>query len=110
MSRFSGFHFRGRFTTREEFCCIAARAAGAHSSGTKGGGPTYVERATEDTCLRAKLERAIDCMRLITGRAARLLSGISVICERCLHRSLLNCSVAVLWRRAEAIGLPAALR
>jgi hypothetical protein len=55
-------------------------------------------------CLRAKLERAIDCMRLITGRAARPSLGISVICERCLHRSPLSCSAAVLWRRAEAMA------
>src|SRR5215469_9361096 len=34
-----------------------------------GGDPTYVEGATEGTgCLRAKLERAIDCMRLIASR------------------------------------------
>jgi hypothetical protein len=50
-------------------CRIAARVAGV---GTKGGGPTYVERATEGReCLPAKLERAIDCMRLIAGRTAR---------------------------------------
>jgi hypothetical protein len=37
--------------------------------GTMGGGPAYVERATEGTeCLPAKSGRAIDCMRLITGR------------------------------------------
>jgi hypothetical protein len=44
--------------------------------------PTYVERATEGReCLPAKLERAIDCMRLIAGRTARPSLGISVICE-----------------------------
>jgi hypothetical protein len=86
---------------------LPARAA----VGTMGGGPTYVERATEGTgCLPAKLERAIDCMRLIAGRAARPSLGISVICERCLHRWLLSCSVAALWWGAEAIGLAAALR
>ena len=61
-------------------------------------------------CLPAKLERAIDCMRLIAGRIARPPLGISVICERCLHRWLLSCSVAALWWSAEAIGLAAALR
>jgi hypothetical protein len=67
------------------------------------GGPTYVERATEGTgCLPAKLERAIDCMRLIAGRIARPPLGISVICERCLHRWLFSCSVAALWWGAEA--------
>ena len=86
---------------------LPARAA----VGTMGGGPTYVERATEGTeCLPAKLERAIDCMRLIAGRTARPSLGISVICERCLHRWLLSCSVATLWWGAEAIGLAAALR
>jgi hypothetical protein len=76
-----------------------------------GGGPTYVERATEGTgCLPAKLERAIDCMRLIAGRTARPSLGISVICERCLHRWLLSCSLAALWWGAEAFGLAAALR
>jgi len=86
---------------------LPARAA----VGTMGGDPTYVEGATEGTgCLRAKLERAIDCMRLIAGRTARPSSGISIICERCSHRSRLSCSVAALWRRAEAIGLAAALR
>ena len=48
-------------------------------------------------CLPAKLGRAIDCMRLIAGRTARPSLGISVICERCSHRSLLSCSVAALW-------------
>ena len=48
-------------------------------------------------------------MRLIASRTARLSSGISVICERCLHRSPLSCSVAAPWRRAEANGLAAAL-
>ena len=44
---------------------LPARAA----VGTMRGGPTYVDRATEGTgCLPAKLERAIDCMRLIAGR------------------------------------------
>jgi hypothetical protein len=57
---------------------LPARAA----VGTMGGGPTYVERATEGgECLPAKLERAIDCMRLIAGRTARPSLGISVICE-----------------------------
>jgi hypothetical protein len=79
--------------------------------GTMGGGPTYVERATEGTgCLPTKLERAIDCIRLIAGRTARPSLGISVICERCLHRWLLSCSVAALWWGAEAIGLAGALR
>jgi hypothetical protein len=86
---------------------LPARAA----VGTMGGGPTYVERATEGTeCLPAKLERAIDYMRLIAGRTARPSLGISVICERCLHRWLFSCSVATLWWGAEAIGLAAALR
>jgi hypothetical protein len=31
-------------------------------------------------------------------------SGPSVICERCSHRSLSNCSVAALWWSAEATG------
>ena len=76
-----------------------------------GGGPIYVERATEGTeCLPAKLERAIDCMRLIAGRTARPSLGISVICERCSYRSLVSCLVAALWWGAEAIGLAAALR
>jgi hypothetical protein len=45
---------------------LPARAA----VGTMGGGPTYVERATEGTeCLPAKLGRAIDCMPLIASRA-----------------------------------------
>jgi len=61
-------------------------------------------------CLPAKLERAIDCMRLIAGRIARPLSGISVICESCLHRSLLSCSVAALWWGIDAIGLAVAPR
>jgi hypothetical protein len=89
-------------------CRIAARVADV---GTMGGSPTYVERATEGTgCLPAKLERAIDCMRLIAGRTARPSLGISVICERCSYRSLVSCSVAALWWGAEAIGLAAALR
>ena len=44
-------------------------SSGNGAVGTMGGGPTYVERATEGTgCLPAKLERAIGCMRLIAGR------------------------------------------
>src|SRR5262249_43773602 len=86
-------------------CGIAARVAGARCGGTMSGGPTYVKRATEGTgCLPAKLERAIDCMRLIAGRASPPSLGISVICERCLHHWLLSCSVAALWRRAEAMA------
>ena len=86
---------------------LAARAA----VGTMGGGPTYVERAIEVTeCHPVKLERAIDCMRPIADRTAQPSLGISVICERCLHRWLLSCSVATLWWGAEAIGLAAALR
>ena len=78
---------------------LPARAA----VGTIDGGPTYVERATEGTgCPPAKLERAIDCMRLIAGRIDRPPLGISVICERCLHRWLFSCSVAALWWSAEA--------
>jgi hypothetical protein len=77
---------------------LPARAA----VGTTARGPTYVERATESTeCLPAKLERAIDCMRLIAGRTARPPLGNSGICERCLHRWLLSCSVAALWWGAE---------
>jgi hypothetical protein len=49
-------------------------------------------------------------LRLIAGRTARPSLGISVICERCLHRWLLSCSLAALWWDAEAIGLAAALR
>jgi hypothetical protein len=78
---------------------LLARAA----VGTMRGGPTYVERANEGTgCLPAKLERAIGCMRLIAGRTARPPLGISVTCERCLHRWLLSCSVAALWWGIEA--------
>jgi hypothetical protein len=85
---------------------LPARAA----VGTMGGSPTYVERVTEGMeCLPAKLGRAIDCMRLIAGRTARPSLGISVICERCSHRSLLSCSVAALWWSAEAL-VAAALR
>jgi hypothetical protein len=65
---------RSRITVcAKSSCRIAARVAGAlrgnGAVGTMGGGPTYVERATERTgCLPAKLERAIGCMRLIAGR------------------------------------------
>jgi hypothetical protein len=48
---------------------LPARCSGNGAVGTMGGGPTYVERATEGTgCPPAKLERAIGCMRLIAGR------------------------------------------
>ena len=39
-----------------------------------------------------------------TTTYARLSPGLSVICKRCLHRSLPNCSVTALWWSAEATG------
>jgi hypothetical protein len=90
---------------REEFVPHRSESCRRAAMGTMGGGPTYGERATEGTrCLPAKLERAIDYMRLIASRTARPSSGISIVCERCSHRSPLSCSVAALWRRAEAIA------
>jgi hypothetical protein len=50
-------------------CRIAAKAPWS-CSGTMGDGLTYLKRATEGTgCLPARLQRAIDFMRLIAGRA-----------------------------------------
>src|SRR6516225_5687190 len=81
-------------THARRVCAALQRELPARAAvGTMRGGPTYVERATEGTgCLPVKLERAIACMRLIAGRTARPPFGISVICERCLHRWLLSCS------------------
>ena len=57
------------YRTREEFVSHCSKSCPRAAVGTMGGGPTYVERATEGTgCLPAKLERAIDCMRLIASR------------------------------------------
>ena len=57
------------YRTREEFVPHCSESCRRAAVGTMGGGPTYVERATEGTgCLPAKLERAIGCMRLIAGR------------------------------------------
>jgi len=44
-------------------------------------------------------------MRLITGRTARPSSGISTICERCSHHSLLSGSVAHVKENAVALSV-----
>jgi hypothetical protein len=88
---------------REEFVPHCSESCWRALQGTICGGPTYVEELARARCLPAKLERAIDCMRLIAGRTARPSSAISIICERCSHRSPLRCSVAALWRHAEAL-------
>jgi hypothetical protein len=85
-------------------CRIAARTAGVHCREQWAVVRLVWKELLSARCPPAKLERAIDCMRLITGRTARPSSGISTICERCSHRSLLSCSVAALWQRAEAMA------
>src|SRR5215469_18977831 len=100
-------HDRCGQSRREEFVPHCSKSWPRAAMGTMGGGPTYVEGAIECMgCLPAKLERAIDCMRLIAGRTARPSSGISIVYERCLRRSPLSCSVAVLSRRAEVMAWP----
>jgi hypothetical protein len=39
-----------------------------------------------------------------TTTCARPSLGLSVVCERCWHRSLPSCSVAAFWWSAEATG------
>ena len=70
MSRcFQASIFRSRSNTREEFCCIAARAGGAHSSGNKG---SWSDLCGKRYCgyrmTSGKIRACIDCMWLIASR------------------------------------------
>src|SRR5215469_5922551 len=93
-------HDRCGQSRREEFVPHCSKSWPRAAMGTMGGGSTYVEGATEDTgCLRAKLERAIDCMRLIASRtkfarslklSLRMMSALPLNLQLCACTPALN--------------------